>query len=218
MAHIEFVGPDLRDGHGVSVMDILENELVKKYFGCHCPPMANVYGDIHQKNCSPEATAMRVIQAMQEPIKKDELVLERFCSKEEEWQVMKSPKDFDADIHSAFLLLPPRFQKSEEKKCEHHWLKRSGKDCYKCGTVKCQAQPLHGKMWCNCDQHLGKPTECPSCFDPSGAGRCGCWKDPVNQKIEQLSEAWRDDENCAPKEYYVKELSALVELARKEKS
>lgn len=87
--------------------NILDNELVHRYFGNTKEWFAGSPGYLYEMSYC-------ILQAMQQPIRKGELVLERFPSDPiNEWQVTKAPKDFDADIHSSWLRLPDAFQKQE---------------------------------------------------------------------------------------------------------
>jgi hypothetical protein len=95
--------------------DLLDNELVRKYFQHdECLRLSGT-GTCDHNACA----ALRVLRAMQEPIRKGELVLERFPSNPNEWELMKAPRDFDADLHAGFLRLPDRFQgKSIDVRCD----------------------------------------------------------------------------------------------------
>lgn len=91
-------------------MDIIENELILKYFGTEhkgCPPDC---GGDHDG-----MIAFRVLRAMQEPIQKGERYLclaetinERISGSEKAW--MECLETLEADLHPTYLRLPDRFQ------------------------------------------------------------------------------------------------------------
>lgn len=169
---------------------ILDNELVKKYFGCKawggCPDDED------------EHIALRVILAMQEPIKKGDKyldiqprgVIEQGVFSELIWKDM----DCKNAWHPHKLRLPSWF-----KTCDHDgYLK-----CVNCGksfTTGHHIQP--------------PPSEC--CQDKTHQGPCNMWhperhlfdchlSDAVEEKIKEMG---RDDA------IYKSELRDLVNLAR----
>lgn len=98
---------------------ILENELVKKYFGS-CE-----HGAYLEKGCLCRLSfAENVINAMQEKIKKGERYL--FIEREAYFDVLEGNRDgisCDLDnFHPIYLRLPDRFQPPERKSCEAHVL------------------------------------------------------------------------------------------------
>lgn len=96
-------------------MNLLDNELVRKYFG-----------DCFYKNCPMASTithkrepcmAHGVLSAMQQPIRKGERYLGYFFITEE-WQVDDAPQNNNDPFHPAMLRLPDAFQKQEKHNCE----------------------------------------------------------------------------------------------------
>lgn len=87
-------------------MNILENSLVVKYFGCGCKA--------EKTNC-PERMAYRVLQAMQEPIRKGEKFLSLYA--DGTLNEAMADKDDDKIWHSDLLRLPDQFQTEREPYC-----------------------------------------------------------------------------------------------------
>jgi hypothetical protein len=187
-------------------MNILDHELVKKYFGCS--PELN-----YPHDCL-EFRSKRVLDAMQQPIKKGERYLEvnrMGC----EFRIRE--KECDGNIfgvHFYELRLPDAWQ---GKECEHTWVKNSGESCYKCNEHRCEAQPIDGKTWCQCRQH--KPA--PETFHPSLTCECSkgdrhhlktsdCYRpsSAVEEKIQAMCA------NVTVPSKFESELRELVRLAR----
>lgn len=96
-------------------MNLLDNELVQKYFGCH--PAHNHAGELGVK-CRNEQ-AMAVLTAMQQPIRESDLYLslnDRYTSELLKWTV---PDPIDL-FHGFQLRLPNKFQteKHDKYKCD----------------------------------------------------------------------------------------------------
>lgn len=93
----------------------------------------------------------------------------------------------------------------------------SGLQCGKLGCPEC----IHYRQWLEMTQPvIIEKKECPSCFDPSGAGRCGCEKPKVDEvSLEtQLEEKMKQMVEWYPnfvQEEVRKGLCELVALARK---
>lgn len=112
-------------------MDLLENELVLKYFGCRvlCSEahFTNMAYDEHERCIS-----TRVLQSMQEPIKKGERFINchgpngngqtsESVNETGQWYGYQEP------WHPYYLRLPDRFQKQE---CVHCFCRIKRKCCY----------------------------------------------------------------------------------------
>lgn len=106
-------------------MSILDNEWVRKYFGLRRQEFA----------CCPNAMAgcgcmaLRVLAAMEQPIKKGERYLHLSSDGEVIERVNEYPDIVEYAIHVSSLRLPDRFQ---EKKCEHDKFKHR---CCGCDEV-----------------------------------------------------------------------------------
>jgi len=91
-------------------MNILENELIRKYFGWSMGPTSVELDDMR--------IAYFVLAAMQEPIKKGD----RYLSIDQYGNVTESSQSSEtgwADYHPSALRLPQRFQTPEKKECDH---------------------------------------------------------------------------------------------------
>lgn len=168
---------------------ILDNELVRKYFDCAG------FTDCTQHDCK-EVVAYKILQSMQQPIKKGEgylLQLEsgefiaRFCGEETR-----------AYFHPYALRLPDRFQKP--RKCH-------------CGTSEI-IHRIEGPCY-----HINndKPSPEKCCFLQNYPGRehdrdCPAMpKDEVEEKMDSIVMNWSQQDNL------IQELRALVKLARRAK-
>lgn len=87
-------------------MTLLDNELVRKYF---CRGLG------HFDHMFDSWAAQRILEAMQQPIRKGERYLGYFFNTEE-WKVDDAPQNNNDPFHPAMLRLPDAFQK-QEKKC-----------------------------------------------------------------------------------------------------
>lgn len=211
-------------------MNILENELVRKYFGCHCPPEQNTLAGYHPENCSDKAIALRILQAMQEPIKKGESYLN--SANKNDWiRLDDCPIDIE-DFHPFGLRLPDQFQspKPSTAKCLH---KTSGCYCsYSITGHECCGY-LNHHIGCIC--HLQKPCshqsspakECSHCtgilerhqLENQNECLCQCHKTPlydlVEEKIKEIKFEliWSNDKQAYlihPLEVRLRELVALA--------
>lgn len=147
-------------------MNILDNELVRLYFGCgrrddkFC---ADKECNVHQ-----ETWALRFLTAMQEQIKKGEKYLGISSNGQIEIHEQKV-EDECYLFHPYALRLPSRFQPTEKKECE-------------CVPVKHGANCWHWndptqKMghWAEFCEHHSKPSECRYCSEPGFCKEpCGC--------------------------------------------
>ncbi len=90
---------------------ILGNELVFKYFGCH--PAHNHYGEYGIK-CRNEQ-AMKILEAMHQPIRKEERYLE-LNPYGETLEKIAENSNLDHCAHFDCLRLPDSFQPAREQK------------------------------------------------------------------------------------------------------
>lgn len=117
-------------------MNILDNDLVKKYFGCG----ESEHPIYHQCN-EPRTLALAIIKAMQEPIRKGDKYLtnsaitdiHRYGDFDRE---MTALDDIQYPFHPFHLRLPDQFQTAGKKECaclEHHcYCLCHGNFCKKC--------------------------------------------------------------------------------------
>jgi len=93
-------------------MSLLDNELVKRYFGC---PWHNHKDD---KACgSQESTALRILKAMEEPIRSGDRLLV-YSEEGQEWIedfAFKNAAYYP--VHLMILRLPDQFQPKKECQC-----------------------------------------------------------------------------------------------------
>lgn len=89
---------------------LLENELVRKYFGCDL--CTSNWGN--KSHACFERISYRIFQAMSEPIKKGESWLELYGNGRVELNEGYDDDGFDP-MHPYFLRLPDRFQPSPER-------------------------------------------------------------------------------------------------------
>jgi hypothetical protein len=109
-------------------MNILDNELVRKYFGCqHKANGRNLICD-----CVAGDAPQKILEAMQQPIRKGEYILQIMPSGE--IHDKNAWVDYDG-LHLDLLRLPDRFQK---KKCPHLWEIR----CSECGESGLELRDL----------------------------------------------------------------------------
>jgi hypothetical protein len=119
-------------------MNLLDNELIKKYFGSRhesCPPECN-YG--HE-----EKMASRILAAMEEPIKNGD----KYLDIHDLSNVKKAAFDLGG-LHTETLKLPSRFQTPDKKECDHPFanllFQASGILCCLCAEIvkrSCQDKP-----------------------------------------------------------------------------
>lgn len=157
-------------------MNILENELVKKYFACD--PQA---GCFHKESQACEAAkAYGILRAMQEPIKKGErrLYVDGMGAV---WDGIH-PVDINPDYHPDYLRLPSRFQTPERKKCccgESETIHRIDGPCYRIESGPPEGtKPLSPTSAEECDCYSSSGFHTPGCHcdchkKPDSAG-CGC--------------------------------------------
>lgn len=168
--------------------NILDNPLIRKYFGNETPG-----GIIH---CDDPKTfqyqdwiAGNVLRSMQEPIRPGEKFL---CGTSGMWRETENRSGFCAsEFHPFSLRLPPSFQKKE---CGPGVV-RNG--IYECACVR---QPAPEPERCACGQNLNVPHISDRC-KPS---------EPVEEKIEWLIANMPDITRPLWREH----LRALVRLAR----
>lgn len=190
-------------------MNLLENELVKKYFGNRhesCPPGCN-YG--HE-----EKMAYRILAAMQEPIKKGEryLFIQNYevpgSNSSGYQEILEIESGYDYNIfHPLFLRLPSGFQTPEKEECDHPFknlvFQTSGILCCLCSkTVKpsCAEKPTPDPVYCCVCGYRG-PQE--------NWGTHKCFPDPAEEKIKEII-----DDQPMTLNKSVAALRELVALAR----
>ena len=162
-------------------MDILDNELVRKYFENEYP-----------EDRTPATTALRILRAMEEPIKKGERLLDLKpdgYAVESQWKIHIACTEF----HPGFLRLPDRFQKQG---CDHDGYLR----CVNCGNNFTTG-------W-----KLTKPTPEPALFKCKDfAGQCqhpGC---KPKYEVEEKINGWSAGDYKGLRDI----LRELVDMARK---
>lgn len=206
-------------------MSILDNELVKKYFGC--PHDRN-----HHDDCAPgcnaqEEYAFRILKAMEAPVREGERVLYWHGSAVREETTLT---DYTGNSPRLFLRLPDQFQPSREKCCEYNkgnCVMRPGgfveicRDCLKSTTDKpdpvCKHEGL--KRFCGeaiycelCKVDIAKEmAKCTKGIPHAGA--CSTKPDPVEEKILSLYKSLDEltERQC------LDSLHKLVELVRESK-
>ena len=211
-------------------MNILDNELVQKYFGDSVP---DDYGDM----------AMRILQAMQEPIKKGERSLVFSGNSFYEVEATEDREPY-GEFHPQQLRLPSEFQPKDEKKescCEYAEMKwpletRSGRViemCEKCFEAS-KHKPAEKKecgMRTKCEecmeilQHKNptahKPAEAKcTCHPQCGAHHptCAIFRKPQSDEVEEKIQEIVNLVNSTPVGWsgvLRYELKQLVTLARK---
>lgn len=182
------------------IVNILDNELVRKYFReGPCLGEPNKFnGDCKHKNC----VALRVLNAMQEPVKEGE----QYCAISA-YREVSGPHRFTSSdqwkFHCQWLRLPDRFQETEKKelcedkmKCECHSCTQA-RAGHPFGSFGYRPPPSPEK----CD-HIGKHL----------GQLCQEYKpDPVEEKIEEFIQ-WA---NSPLTPVWKEKLRELVDLARK---
>lgn len=210
-------------------MNILENEMVRKYFWCNIENHDYIYPETGGRICACRKTmAMRILQSMQQPIKKGEQYLNILAFDPAEWYVYDQQSyDIDESLHLYCLRLPDRFQKQE---CECTDLRKSTCGCwvgiYPCRTHFCIHAPKPSPEKCGCQYK--------SAFSCSGNlnARCLCHchginKDAVEEKLSQLLQSvqigytdvggfkvWKFAGTMVDEKGFENELRALISLAR----
>lgn len=203
--------------------DILDNALIRKYFGCEvdaCDEAGTV--DHDWLNC----LARKVLTAMQEPIRKGERILLINNNSRLE-PVSESTKNYELEgFHPWDLRLPSRFQEAGKKECEGFdtalW-------CQKCGLELRHVKPQPPPESCSCPDtshnFCGRkltPAEPEKCdHDPNWeldtCKRCNPFTatDAVEAKIKELcSTGWIGGNSFRIPESGLRE---LVKLCRGEK-
>lgn len=175
------------------LMGILENELVWKYFGTKhtgCPEGCN-YDHF-------DASSKRVLDAMQQPIRKGERYLNCHAPNDR-WAELVSYEDI-TNYHPYHLRLPDAHQKQECKYCGAPLgLGRNEEDCV--------SKPTPSPEKCKCTCH-----KVPLDFKHDCCGLAAWFdnpKDAVEDKIKEICEAIDDFGHVAPHK-----LRDLVRIAR----
>lgn len=144
-------------------MNILDNELVRKYFGSD-----------HNFNCDCSSWEHRallsesLITAMQQPIRKGDRALEYFVSMDK-WQEIVWSLTPSEGYHPVFLRLPDRFQGEKECDCPCHTRQGCG-ICYE----------DHRKPQPEAEKCEGWHNSCVACLKCLACKKCICKPaDPV---------------------------------------
>ncbi len=189
-------------------MNLLDNDLVRRYFGCQ-----HAEGSIC--DCVAGDMPCKILTAMQEPIRKGE----RYLKWDSEFEWVNRCNNFVEELekpgfHPYALRLPDRFQKREEKVFCSTRLVVGHDKCGACGeeierqTRHIQLEPKPQAEECSCfnrwDQMMGEHR--PSCpeFKP---------KDAVEEKIKEIVHEFKWSGTPIARKYDA--LRELVELARK---
>ncbi len=195
-------------------MNILNNELVRKYFECEdsngwCRRglTPNTIGIAHATYSEWAMACMtyRILQAMQEPIK----IGESYLYVDSDGTVTERTRNYGAvdwAVHTTCLRLPDRFQKQEC--CKSHWCE----GCNQYLAHKYDPKPAPKPEKCECVAH----PDCNACQGDGRAGHC-LPKDEVEEKIKEI--AGKAHKLCIDKDYescaFTDDMRKLVVLARK---
>lgn len=204
-------------------MNLLDNELVRKYFGCECegPHSYKKMG-----SCSLIMSG-HIIQAMQQPIRKGEKYLDLNYSK-----VVVAQSGFLSESmvlsnwHPSVLRLPDTFQK-QECKCQCH-MTACG-----CCVTEGHNQPTPSPEKCphadigHFHGDISNPSACPEAKPKDEPEKCKCnpWmgkhaedckpKDAVEEKIKRIAETtYPMSFDLSARERISDELRDLVRLAK----
>lgn len=202
-------------------MSILDNERVRKYFQCdrgHCPKW-------HKDQIEPdylECMALRVLQAMEEPIKKGEKYLDLsnadYREKNHLGQLPAMIADGDLEeTHFGFLRLPDRFQPLPEGEKEDGFFCPS---CEHCRQLDLQETFEHKpKKFVKC-KHCGHRTK------PENEDRCPQNSEAPSAVEEQIKDILIANYDLNPRNgdivYWIRErleakLWELAKMVREEK-
>lgn len=177
-------------------MNILDNELVRKYFGCESNDCKSLSGVDHDwLSCM----SFRILRAMQEPIRKGERYLDvnGFWIKESIQE-----HDWDTCWHPVRFRLPDSFQKREDP--------HKGRMLNYCGHQNCEYEI---KWSCGNEYSTLDKPEPPKCECGIDTYYHKCQtKDPVEGKIQDLMQycVWGPKDH----KWFVGMLRELVDLAR----
>lgn len=194
-------------------MNILDNERVRKYFGCGC----ETAGCLHPHEA--------ILKSMQEPINKGEKFL---WFNSTTWTLENNSSNTTAEhlFHPYALRLPDQFQPGAGKECECTELRKSTCRCWvglhPCETHKCIHQPPpapekfecthnYGVMGVGCVEWCkGKPADSERPLTPDATkaycgvaadcGKCSCTPEmPCAGCVKRLA----DSGKCGCKGYCV---------------
>lgn len=144
-------------------MNILENELVKKYFGHNC----------RSEQCPESCMSMAILSAMQEPIKKGDHYLA--ILKPNVITEYKADAEHDSNITYLHLRLPTRFQLPERKNCccgESESIHRTDGPCYRIESGPPEGTKPPSTDWCD-KKEVYSNCPCEHCKKPDPA-KCRC--------------------------------------------
>lgn len=170
-------------------MNILENELVKKYFGIyHCEHLARLMRE--PGTLCEFCMSRNILQAMQEPINEGDLLLELGSRVEGYKNKTITATDSGYGVmHPYFLRLPDRFQ-AEKKECSHENMP----PCGFCGAIPIykhpSADPCTNHCWDTFFSHKDDEHCCwcgtTACPEPGckAFGRCDAASKPEAAECE----------------------------------
>lgn len=198
-------------------MNILDNELVLKYFGCTTAH----YRDMKTMKLSPcYCLSIHVLNAMQQPIRKGERIL--VIESDDSIRSTSAVRDAD-HIHPFDLRLPDAFQKQPHicncefcRSPETFVLGETPEEYEKCTTAcKCKSSPSPEKCACVCHTGLRMMKHSCCCEATWEEGKP---KDAVEEKIERLTDIYKGPFDL-PNGWitFKEELRELVRLARETK-
>lgn len=173
------------------MIDILQNELVKKYFGCDCgrDGEPSLHNHFVKETCE-DKLSVNVLKSMQEPIRDGERCLILDGNGWKEWKM--SGDGISSTYHPDSLRLPDKFQTAvkmhncPECGVTHVYLPAQGTQpapenayceveksapCPHYKYLNCGHKPADSGK-CNCDQ--GCAGYCPFHGTPKRAGECKC--------------------------------------------
>lgn len=197
-------------------MTLLDEAQVKKYFGCDEPCRRRCLEGRMEcgEECMP-SRALRVLRAMQEPIREGERYLlidcEVICEKVAEFDTLNHTK------HLGALRLPDQFQKRCVV-CD----KTGHEMCKPAPTQECKKIDCCCRCRCRCHQSPSETVkyEVPCCLCISHKGSCkycycqGKSSKTVEEKIERLVTIYCKSRRHDEFEEIVRELVALVKAGK----
>jgi hypothetical protein len=199
------------------VNELLKNGLVLKYFDCAaCTP------EYHDTPWGCPFTALRVLRAMQEPIKKGDTFLWFDVYRQSfDQEIKKDTADFagSGGLHPYALRLPSQFQPRPAATCQHPYasLVFGGKGilCGSCGEIvapkslvkpaveKCEpgkcVQHSLAETWCLCECHKPAPESSDYISPPAKVVATGkiTWDKPATEFPADVEEKITDCLNGA---------------------
>lgn len=184
-------------------MNLLDNELVRKYFGCDLRGVQTLCDHFNQQNCD-KSTSYRILQSLQEPIKKGERYL-NFNGNMDLYEEAMTKELTCPSFHPMALRLPDRFQKQEKPSCVHHLMP----PCGFCGAVPVYyEQPKPSPEKCVYNHGTGSKCDCKPKDEEALYSR------EVEEKIETMIKSYVPVFGY-PSGFLRTELRSLLKLIRK---